>query len=79
MGAEEPLGEGFDLVHARLVLVHVPDPERALRSPITSLRPGGRLLSEDADPALQPLIRPGLPQTAPPGPLGTTSPAHGKA
>jgi len=57
-GADEPPGEGFDLVHARLVLVHVPDRERALRSMIKSLRPGGRLLVEDADPALQPLTCP---------------------
>ncbi|MFB0618832.1 methyltransferase [Streptomyces sp. AGS-58] len=58
VGADEPPGEGFDLVHARLVLVHVPDRERALRSMIEALRPGGRLLVEDADPALQPLICP---------------------
>ncbi|MGW0993731.1 methyltransferase [Streptomyces sp. NPDC002520] len=58
VGAEEPPGEGFDLVHARLVLVHVPDRERALRSMVKALRPGGRLLIEDADPALQPLICP---------------------
>ncbi|MEV5984224.1 methyltransferase domain-containing protein [Streptomyces sp. NPDC052051] len=58
VGAEEPPEEGFDLVHARLVLVHVPDRERALRSMIKALRPGGRLLIEDADPALQPLACP---------------------
>lgn len=58
VGAEEPPGEGFDLVHARLVLVHVPERERALRSMIRALRPGGRLLVEDADPALQPLLCP---------------------
>ncbi|MFD5847871.1 methyltransferase [Streptomyces chartreusis] len=58
VSADEPPGEGFDLVHARLVLVHVPDRERALSSMIESLRPGGRLLIEDADPALQPLICP---------------------
>ncbi|MFF4761900.1 methyltransferase domain-containing protein [Streptomyces sp. NPDC001292] len=60
VGTEEPPspGEGFDLVHARLVLVHVPDRERALRSMIKALRPGGRLLLEDADPALQPLLCP---------------------
>lgn len=58
VGTEEPPGEGFDLVHARLVLVHVPDRERALRSMVRALRPGGRLLIEDADPALQPLICP---------------------
>ncbi|WP_432136053.1 MULTISPECIES: methyltransferase domain-containing protein [unclassified Streptomyces] len=58
VGAQEPPAEGFDLVHARLVLVHVPDRERALRSMIKALRPGGRLLVEDADPALQPLACP---------------------
>jgi SAM-dependent methyltransferase len=44
----------FDLVHARLVLVHLPDRERALQVMIDVLRPGGWLLVEDADPALQP-------------------------
>ncbi|MEU5537683.1 methyltransferase [Streptomyces sp. NPDC020362] len=58
VGAQEPPGEGFDLVHARLVLVHVPDRARALNSMIDALRPGGWLLIEDADPALQPLICP---------------------
>ncbi|MFH8975576.1 class I SAM-dependent methyltransferase [Streptomyces sp. NPDC017890] len=58
VGAEEAPGKGFDLVHARLVLVHVPDRERALRSMVQALRPGGRLLVEDADPALQPLVCP---------------------
>ncbi|WP_217235657.1 methyltransferase domain-containing protein [Streptomyces sp. AC555_RSS877] len=56
VGAQEPPGEGFDLVHARLVLVHVPDRERALRSMVKALRSGGRILVEDADPALQPLL-----------------------
>ncbi len=53
--ARDPPPEGpFDLVHARLVLVHLPDRERALRTMIDVLRPGGWLLVEDADPALQP-------------------------
>jgi SAM-dependent methyltransferase len=55
---DEPPGETFDLVHARLVLVHVADRERALRSMVAALKPGGRLLLEDADPALQPLSSP---------------------
>jgi SAM-dependent methyltransferase len=55
---DQPPRESFDLVHARLVLVHVVDREKALRSMIQSLRPGGWLLLEDADPALQPLICP---------------------
>ena len=58
VGVEQPPEEGFDLVHARLVLVHVPDRERALRAMVKALRPGGRLLVEDADPALQPLVCP---------------------
>jgi len=45
----------FDLVHARLLLVHVPDRARALATMVAALRPGGWLLVEDADPALQPL------------------------
>jgi SAM-dependent methyltransferase len=54
--ARDPPPEGpFDLVHARLVLVHLPDRERALQSMLGALRPGGWLLVEDADPALQPL------------------------
>ncbi|MEV4441535.1 methyltransferase domain-containing protein [Streptomyces sp. NPDC049577] len=56
VGRDAPPGDGFDLVHARLVLVHVADRERALRAMAESLRPGGWLLVEDADPALQPLI-----------------------
>ncbi|MFF0217171.1 class I SAM-dependent methyltransferase [Streptomyces vinaceus] len=56
VGREEPPGGGFDLVHARLVLVHVADRERALRAMAGALRPGGWLLVEDADPASQPLI-----------------------
>ncbi|MDX2597745.1 MULTISPECIES: methyltransferase [Streptomyces] len=58
VGAQEPPGGGFDVVHARLVLVHVPDRDQALRSMISALRPGGMLLVEDADPALQPLTCP---------------------
>jgi ubiquinone/menaquinone biosynthesis C-methylase UbiE len=58
VAAQEPPGAGFDLVHARLVLVHVPDRERALQSMVKALRPGGRILVEDADPALQPLLCP---------------------
>ncbi|MGW7025089.1 methyltransferase domain-containing protein [Streptomyces decoyicus] len=56
VGQDEPPGSGFDFVHARLVLVHVADRERALRAMVGALRPGGWLLLEDADPASQPLI-----------------------
>lgn len=46
----------FDVVHARLVLVHLPDRDRVLASLVAALRPGGWLLLEEADPALQPLV-----------------------
>lgn len=52
---DPPPDEAFDLVHARLVLVHVPERERALRNMVRALKPGGWLVIEDADPALQPL------------------------
>ena len=57
--AADPLpGLDFDLIHARLVLVHVPDRERALANMVAALRPGGWLMIEDADPLLQPLACP---------------------
>jgi SAM-dependent methyltransferase len=55
VGVDEPPDGPFDLIHARLVLVHVPERQRALSSMVGALRPGGWLLVEDADPALQPL------------------------
>lgn len=57
-GTDEPPAETFDLVHARLVLVHMVERAQALRSVVRSLRPEGWLFLEDADPALQPLICP---------------------
>jgi SAM-dependent methyltransferase len=54
--ATEPApGGAFDVVHARLVLVHLPDRARVLDTLVAALAPGGTLLVEDADPALQPL------------------------
>ena len=50
-----PQPGSFDLVHARLVLVHVPDRASALATMVAALRPGGWLLIEDADTELQPL------------------------
>ena len=44
----------FDLVHARLVLIHVPQREVALETMAGALRPGGWLLIEDFDPDMQP-------------------------
>jgi SAM-dependent methyltransferase len=55
----DPAPDGlFDLVHARLVLVHVPERERALSTMVQAVRPGGWLLLEEADPGLQPLVCP---------------------
>lgn len=51
----DPAPGTFDLVHARLVMVHLPDRTRALATMVAALRPGGWLLIEDADTALQPL------------------------
>jgi SAM-dependent methyltransferase len=58
VGAEPPPSGSFDLVHARLVLVHVPRRSRALVSMVAALEPGGWILLEEADPALQPLVCP---------------------
>jgi SAM-dependent methyltransferase len=58
VGTEAPPAGPFDLVHARLVLVHVPGRNAALASMVSALRPGGWLVLEDADPMMQPLICP---------------------
>lgn len=55
---DPPPAEEFDLVHARLVLVHLADRAAAMRTMIDALRPGGWLVIEDGDPALQPLACP---------------------
>ena len=47
--AGPPLPAEFDLVHARLVLQHVPDKDRALANLAGALRPGGWLLVEELD------------------------------
>lgn len=55
----DPAPDGlFDLVHARLVLLHVPERGAALSTMVAALRPGGWLLLEEADPGLQPLVCP---------------------
>jgi SAM-dependent methyltransferase len=58
VGCDVPPAADLDLVHARLVLTHVPERDAALASMIDALRPGGRLLLEEADPGLQPLLCP---------------------
>ncbi len=53
VAADDPPTEVFDLVHARLVLIHVTQREQALMRMVTSVRPGGWLLIEDFDPEMQ--------------------------
>jgi SAM-dependent methyltransferase len=49
--ATDPLPEAaFDLIHARLVFVHVPTAPAALARLVAALRPGGWLVVEDFDP-----------------------------
>jgi len=48
----DPLPEGrFDLIHARLVLQHLPERRRIMGRLARALRPGGVLLLEDTDVA----------------------------
>jgi SAM-dependent methyltransferase len=56
VGLDPPPEGPFDLIHARLVLVHVPRRAEALAAMVSVLRPGGRLVVEEADTALQPWL-----------------------
>lgn len=58
VGVDEPPTGPFDLVHCRLVLTHVRRRQEALAAMVRAVRPGGWIVVEDADPALQPLICP---------------------
>jgi ubiquinone/menaquinone biosynthesis C-methylase UbiE len=50
--ASEPLpARAFDLIHARLVFLHVVERERALERVVEALKPGGWLVIEDFDTA----------------------------
>lgn len=42
-------GDGYDLIHARLLVMHLPDREKFLDRLAGALRPGGWLLVEDPD------------------------------
>ena len=46
--------KAFDLVHARLVLLHLPEREKALDQMIAALKPGGWLVAEEFDSVSQP-------------------------
>jgi SAM-dependent methyltransferase len=58
VGVDPVPAREFDLVHARLLLVHLPRRAEVLASLVGALRPGGWLVIEDADTALQPLTCP---------------------
>ena len=45
----DDLPEKYDLVHARLLLVIVPERERALKNMLASLKPGGFFVAEEMD------------------------------
>jgi SAM-dependent methyltransferase len=48
--AADPVPENaYDLIHARLVLVHLPERDRVLATLAAALRPGGWLVVEDFD------------------------------
>lgn len=48
--AQIPLEQGvYDLVHAKILLMHLPDRDRVLRQFVAALKPGGFLLVEEAD------------------------------
>ena len=42
-------GDGWDLIHARCLLMHLPDTQALLTAIVDRLRPGGAILIEDAD------------------------------
>lgn len=49
----DPLPEAtYDLIHARLVFIHLPGAREALARVATALKPGGWLVVEDFDPTL---------------------------
>ncbi|MFJ5303830.1 class I SAM-dependent methyltransferase [Streptomyces sp. NPDC088350] len=53
----DPLpGDGFDLVHARLVLLHLPERLRVLELLAGALRPGGWLVVEEFDCGWTPVL-----------------------
>jgi len=41
--------ESFDLVHARFILEHLPEPQKAIREMKRALKPGGRIFLADDD------------------------------
>lgn len=58
IGADPLPSDEFDLIHARLVLSHVPTRELALRTMAGALKPGGKLLCEEDDWISSTLVSP---------------------
>ena len=55
--AADPLPEArFDLVHARLVLLHLPERLKVLRKLVAALRPGGWLVLDEFDCGWTPVL-----------------------
>jgi SAM-dependent methyltransferase len=53
--SRDPLPEAaFDLIHSRLVLVHVPEREKTLARMVSALKPGGWLIDEEFDTSVSP-------------------------
>jgi SAM-dependent methyltransferase len=50
--AEGVPGDGYDLIHARFLLIHLPEPERIVADLVSRLRPGGVILLEETDFAM---------------------------
>jgi SAM-dependent methyltransferase len=42
-------GDGYDLIHTRMLLIHLPTREKFLEEMVAALRPGGWLLVEELD------------------------------
>lgn len=64
IGSDPLPAQSFDLIHARLVLLHVPAREQALERIVTALRPGGWLVIDDFDETLLDLSYPTANATA---------------
>lgn len=45
----ETLGAAFDLIHARYVLIHIPDYQQTLKRILSFLKPGGWIVIEEPD------------------------------
>ncbi|MER5268567.1 class I SAM-dependent methyltransferase [Actinosynnema sp. NPDC002837] len=61
----DPLPEaGFDLVHARLVLLHLPEREQVLRKLVRALKPGGVLQLDEFDLDYGPVLLAAHPEHA---------------